>query len=101
MNPPIEYARQEWLFQFQAVLATVCNLRRIQSSRYEISLGDDPEIMTYEYLVALLPETALARAVGIIERKVQEVSGYVNKWLQFQSLWDLEVEVVYQVGSQG
>lgn len=33
----------------------------------------------------------------LIEDKVREVSAYVNKWLQFQSLWDLEADYVYNL----
>ena len=33
--------------------------------------------------------------MSLIERKVQEVSEYVDKWLQFQALWDLEADAVY------
>lgn len=37
----------------------------------------------------------LRRPFQIIELKVREISDYVDKWLQFQSLWDLEAEAVY------
>lgn len=37
----------------------------------------------------------LEKPLALIEDKVQTVSSYVNKWLQFQSLWDLEAEYVY------
>lgn len=45
-----------------------------------------------------LSHEALRRPLALIERKVQSVTAYVDKWLQFQSLWDLEAEYVYQVG---
>ena len=32
----------------------------------------------------------------MIESKVRTINEYVDKWLQFQSLWDLEAEAVYQ-----
>ncbi len=31
----------------------------------------------------------------LIENKIQKVTEYVGKWLQFQSLWDLEAEYVF------
>ncbi len=31
----------------------------------------------------------------LIEAKVQQLKDYVAKWLQFQSLWDLEAEYVF------
>ena len=33
----------------------------------------------------------------MIESKIQVITDYVDKWLQFQALWDLEAEHVYQV----
>lgn len=37
----------------------------------------------------------LQGAFAIVETKLQHISSYVAKWLQFQSLWDLESEYVY------
>ena len=31
----------------------------------------------------------------LIENKVQQLKDYVGKWLQFQSLWDLEADYVF------
>jgi dynein heavy chain 1 len=93
LDPPIEYARQNWLYQLQDTLGIVCNLGKIRSLRYEISLVDSTEETFSTLLVTLLPD--LQRAVGFIETKVQEVAEYVNKWLRFQALWDLEAETVY------
>ena len=35
------------------------------------------------------------RPFALIETKVQQLKEYVAKWLQFQSLWDLEAEYVF------
>ncbi|KAL7421138.1 dynein heavy chain [Cryptotrichosporon argae] len=93
LDPPIEFARREWLGQFQDALGVVCDLDRIRSSRYEISL----QVEVVENYADLLTRSAmpLDRPLALIEAKVREVSAYVDKWLQFQSLWDLEAEVVY------
>lgn len=37
----------------------------------------------------------MERPFALIESKVQQVKEYVAKWLQFQSLWDLEAEYVF------
>jgi len=47
--------------------------------------------------ITTLAEGVLDRPLARIEDKVQVVTQYVDKWLQFQSLWDLEAEHVYQV----
>jgi hypothetical protein len=37
------------------------------------------------------PDKTLEWPFSLIEVKVQQLRDYVGKWLQFQSLWDLEV----------
>ena len=99
LDPPVELARQDWLGQFQDALGVVCNLKRVRSSRYEISLQvaeEDKEETTYAGLLTSLADGTLEKPLALIEDKVQVVTEYVGKWLQFQSLWDLEAEYVYQ-----
>lgn len=102
------------MIQFQDVLAIVCRLARIRSSRYEISLQvdeDAAEELTYVGLVSqavtipahncqppqlsAFDDRTLQTPLSLIEAKVQEVTDYVDKWLSFQSLWDLEADAVY------
>ena len=40
-------------------------------------------------------DATLEKPFALIETKVQQVKEYVAKWLQFQSLWDLEAEYVF------
>lgn len=78
-------------------MGVICNLGRIRSSRYEISLqvdGDEDD-HTYATLLAELDDSVLARAINLIETKIKSVGEYVDKWLRFQALWDLEPESVY------
>ena len=37
----------------------------------------------------------MERPFELVENKVQQLKEYVAKWLQFQSLWDLEAEYVF------
>ncbi|KAI0369874.1 dynein heavy chain protein 2 [Pilatotrama ljubarskyi] len=98
LDPPIEYARAVWIHQLHEWLGTVCRLRRIQSSRYEIGLqmqGHTATDLTYTSLLTKFPDTTLEKPFALIEQKVQSLKDYVAKWLQFQSLWDLEAEYVF------
>ena len=98
LDPPIEVARAEWLYQYQDAVGIVCDLPTIRSSRYEISLRTDDmsaDELTYVSILATLDNSTLAKPLELIEDKVQTVSEYVDKWLRFQSLWDLEAEDVY------
>ncbi|KAI1790505.1 dynein heavy chain [Ganoderma leucocontextum] len=98
LDPPIEHARAVWVRQLHEWLGIVCRLRRIQSSRYEIGLqmqGHTVTDLTYTSLLTKFPDAMLERPFSLIEQKVQSLRDYVAKWLQFQSLWDLETEYVF------
>ncbi|PIL30793.1 hypothetical protein GSI_06961 [Ganoderma sinense ZZ0214-1] len=98
LDPPIEHARAVWVRQLHEWLGIVCRLRRIQSSRYEIGLqmqGHTVTDLTYTSLLTKFPDATLERPFSLIEQKVQSLRDYVAKWLQFQSLWDLEAEYVF------
>ncbi|KAK7047179.1 dynein heavy chain [Paramarasmius palmivorus] len=98
LDPPIEYARATWIKQLHDWIGVVCRLRRIQSSRYEIGLqmqGVTDSETTYVSLLTHFTDDTLERPFSLIEAKVQMLKEYVNKWLQFQSLWDLEAEYVF------
>ncbi|BGP13270.1 hypothetical protein JCM10213_004960 [Rhodosporidiobolus nylandii] len=104
LDPPVEQARANWYSQLQSWLGIVCGLSRIQSSRYEIGLklrSSSPDELNYSALLSSLTDGALERPFALVEDKLKEVGAYVDKWLQFQSLWDLEAEYVYsQLGDQ-
>ncbi|KAF7560337.1 hypothetical protein G7046_g3815 [Stylonectria norvegica] len=95
LDPPLEYARASWFLHLHEWLGIVCNLRKIKATRYQMSLSttanDEPRF------TALPSECAdlLQRVYISVEKKLQEISAYVDKWLQFQSLWDLQSEQVY------
>ena len=99
LDPPTEFARANWLDQFQEWLGIVCNLPTVKASRYELSLDDGGPgngSIDFSYLCnRCIPD--LAVIYQEMESKHLEISAYVEKWLQFQSLWDLESEHVYDV----
>ncbi|KAJ3331033.1 hypothetical protein HDU76_004259 [Blyttiomyces sp. JEL0837] len=97
LDPPLEYARMNWYSQFHSWLDIVCELRRIKSTSYEIGLSvEEAETnLTYRSLLSKLPANHLVSAYETLEAKIRQVSDYVSKWLQYQSLWDLESEFVY------
>ncbi|EPQ28904.1 uncharacterized protein PFL1_03705 [Pseudozyma flocculosa PF-1] len=99
LDPPLENARAHWFRQLHEVLAVVCCLKRVKSSRYEIGLqmrgNDKASEQNYTSLLTRFEDDTLERPFVLIEAKLAEVGTYVAKWLQFQSLWDLETEHVF------
>ena len=99
LDPPIESTRASWLSQLHEWLAVACNLPIIMSSRYEMKVGvNGPNALKSRF--NHLPSKCiddLSTVYRVIEDKIHDISRYVDKWLQFQSLWDLEPEHVYTV----
>lgn len=96
LDPPIESIRASWLSQLHEWLAVVCNLPVVMSSRYEMKINVNGPGARFIHLPSRCIDE-LSTVYQIIEDKINDISGYVNKWLQFQSLWDLEPEHVYDV----
>ena len=69
---------------------------RLQSTRYQVGL-DKQESSTYRNLLTKLPsgKSSLESAYEAIELKMQEIVNYVDQWLRYQSLWDLQPENLY------
>ncbi|RDA90155.1 hypothetical protein CP533_2196 [Ophiocordyceps camponoti-saundersi (nom. inval.)] len=97
LDPPLEYARASWILLLHDWIGIVCNLRKIKAARYQMSLAatvaDEPRFSDLPTECAGM----LHRVYMSVEKKLQEVSAYVDKWLQFQSLWDLQSEQVYDM----
>ena len=96
LRPPLEHARAKLLEQLQAWLSVVGSLQKVKASRYELRLQTD--VLDLDPGFSYLPgrcTDALAEVQAAVESKLSSVSEYVDKWLQFQSLWDLRPEQVY------
>lgn len=97
LDPPLEFARGSWFLQLHDWIGIVCNLYKIKAARYQMSLSISTADETR--FSDLLPECAdmLHRVYVTIEKKLHDIGAYVDKWLQFQSLWDLQSEQVYDM----
>lgn len=94
--PSIEEARFQITQQLFAWEAIVTSQTRLQSSRYQVGL-DVPVPVTYRNLLNRMPggSEPLEAAYEAIENKVSEVRNYVDEWLRYQSLWDLQADTLY------
>jgi dynein heavy chain 1 len=91
LYPSLEECRYQMLQQFFSWQAVITSQERIQSSRYQVGL-DRPTIQTYRDLLTRLPggTTILENAYFGVETTVKNVTNYVNEWLRYQALWDLQ-----------
>ena len=99
IDPPIESTRASWLSQLHEWLSVACNLPMIISSRYEMKINVDNSGASGSRFTHLPSRCIddLFTVYRIIEDRIHQISDYVDKWLQFQSLWDLEPEHVHNV----
>ncbi|OAA56942.1 dynein heavy chain [Niveomyces insectorum RCEF 264] len=97
LDPPLEFARASWYLRLQDWLGIVCNLRKIKATSYEMRLGTTVvEDARFNDLPADCTPMLL-RVQTTIETKLQAIGAYVDEWLRFQSLWDLQSEKVYDL----
>ncbi|CAG7939803.1 unnamed protein product [Penicillium salamii] len=99
LDPPLQFARASWFSHFDTWLGVICNLEKIKPSRYQISIGVQ-NVRQSEVCFSDLPQHCtdeLNQVYNVVESRLKGVSEYVDKWLQFQSLWDLRSEQVYDI----
>lgn len=96
LYPSIEEARFTIMQQLFAWQAIVTSQTRLQSSRYQVGL-DKPVSQTYRNLLTKLPQGSepLEKSYEAIDEKMTEVRNYVDEWLRYQSLWDLQADTLY------
>ncbi|KAL8907361.1 MAG: hypothetical protein Q9207_001479 [Kuettlingeria erythrocarpa] len=96
LEPPAEFIRSNWLSQLHQWLGITCNQPIVVASRYEMQLGN-ATLESPSPLFRHLPQQCMDELSSVyrtIEEKLDEIKEYVDKWLQFQSLWDLQPEHV-------
>lgn len=99
LDPPLELARASWFYHFDQWVGILCNLEKIKSSRYQMSIHAQKAHVSETHFSALPQYCAdrLREVYTVIEARIQEISDYIEKWLQFQSLWDLQSTHVYDI----
>jgi dynein heavy chain 1 len=102
LDPPLEQARLRWVQQLHQCIATVCELPRLLASRYDEGLqglGEQEDSLaaasqTFSTVLSKLPAGAVTKAYAAIDEQLGNVEEYVQSWLQYQSLWDMQITAV-------
>ncbi|KAJ6144523.1 hypothetical protein N7470_008418 [Penicillium chermesinum] len=79
LDPPLQFARASWFSHFDNWLAVICNLEKIQASRYDLTV-EVQTLQQSEVRFTDLPQTCT--------EELNQVYG---------SLWDLQSEQVYDI----
>ena len=97
INPSVEEARYNLLQQFFAWQNVILSLNRIESTRYQVGL-DRPAAGSFKGILTKIdsaPEI-LKNAYGAIENKIKVMNEYIQQWMTYQSLWDLQPDMLYE-----
>ena len=96
VSPSVEEARFNLMQQLFAWENVVLTLNRIESTRYQVGL-DRPVAPQYRGLLNKMPEgvNVLESAYEAIENKIKQMQEYITQWLTYQSLWDLQPDMLY------
>ncbi|KAF7196635.1 Dynein heavy chain, cytoplasmic [Pseudocercospora fuligena] len=95
LEPPLQDAKTGWLDNLHTWIGTVCSLSRLQASRFEnaLTVGASGQTTAYSELPIMCMDS-LAELYDRIEGKLGVAQTYVDEWLQFQSLWDLQLQQI-------
>lgn len=91
-------AREQLILELYEYEGIITNQKRIQHSRYQLGIESESEYKTtFKALLNKLPLNSkpLEDAYETIETLINEADNYVNTWLDFQSLWDLQPDQLY------
>lgn len=104
LTPPIESSRFYWLDNFQKNISSVCKMSKIDANRFNVSVkgkGRRPAVSsasssTFMDIPKELSSNLLEKVYDVMEFYLQRAKEYLEKWYQFQSLWDLEQNQVFE-----
>lgn len=106
LEPSIDDARTQWMQKLQALINSICELPKLQSSSYENVYGRSTMSLSparwqtalrrrdlaFKDVLALLPQGLVVQAFSVVDVSISEVERYVASWLQYQALWDMDAQ---------
>ena len=94
IDPPVESARSYWLDHLHFYLNIIFCQQKIRSNSYEVIPEEDLMKQSYAYLVQKMNQQLLAETYNMIDTKFLEADQYVNTWLSYQALWEMDLETI-------
>lgn len=104
--PAVPCVRSLFLKALHEFIGVVCSLSRPRSGRFEVfdsrtgkaSTSEKVE-ETFHHLIHQVKPTIVFEVYTTIEKHMQNLGGFVNQWLAYQTLWDTRVsDVAASVG---
>jgi hypothetical protein len=100
-HPPVEAARQMWMSHLYNTIGYLCNLPHFTSCvGYNcLNSNESPKNVTLNkkkktFFSLVQRSTKLPHALATIEKVINQLSGYVETWCKYQSLWKIELSTL-------
>merc|ERR1712228_909057 len=93
VDPPLEDSRLILCKEIQRWIRVIAELQRLRCY-WQGGGMDDTENLDYSNALGDLKSAALIKAYQKIEEKIKSAQSYVNTWLQYQALWDMDIEMI-------
>jgi hypothetical protein len=96
VEPPLEHARLRLTAELDAWLGAVCQLPRLKYTWGDNGDEEKPTsgADTFRAVLHKIAASDLAKCYERVEDKIKSASSYVSTWLEYQALWDIDVETV-------
>lgn len=96
VSPTVFAARYNLMQQLSAWQNVILTLNRIESTRYQVGL-DRSSVGAYKNILTLLPDDLrpLKAVYQTIDDQINQMQEYIQHWLAYQSLWDLQPDTLY------
>ena len=99
LEPPLHRARLRLGQSLQRLLGVVCKLPRLQSFVTRRAMADksrreQQEALTFSSALTHMATDDMQTCFAKIEEQILAAQRYVDRWLQYQALWDMDVEMV-------
>ena len=97
--PPIEHVREQLMQGLDGCQNVILRLSRLRHARLQVAQQKDVSSadLTYRQIFLSLPSglTPIEQCSTSIEKLVGDISKYVDSWLRYQALWDLQPATLY------
>ena len=94
VEPPLEKARLALVRALHSWLSTLLELPRLRLDTLTPLSTAATAVSTYRPVIAQADSSLLRLCLSAIEAQLAASASYVDSWLQYQALWDLDLEAV-------
>eukprot|EP01031_Cornospumella_fuschlensis_P019298 gene19298-23644_t len=100
VSPSLEATKRYWINEYHDYISVICTLPRISALRFQVFAETSADRQDYGNIIDMVGMDILKGPYLIIEKRYQEAKEQVQKWLQYQALWDASpIQVTESLGS--